>query len=355
MAPRPSRTGNRGRWSRLRIQRRLGSRICQRCHREARARRSSSFARWQCICAACGYGLGQWRVLAERAVEPNGYNLPDWELRGTPSRAAARGVRAWRMERCFAGARWRGGLIGLLPVISFWRAYKIPLPVTGQRRPLRHAGHAAARFAICTNEGRRPIAAAGAKTRAGAHCALVLARCIAGWRSPMHAIHGRCRGKAACVRVVLQSHLRACLECHRGMPMRCCCTTRLGTQEAEGTAAAQRHRLAGHGAVRFDVARTPEQLHRGREFLALEASGWKARRGHRDGAGRRRCARFIRRAATALAERGQCEIVTLRAGRGAGPQQRSCSGIWTGRSISSWCSTSASAKFSARVQSERSS
>jgi hypothetical protein len=45
----------------------------------------------------------------------------------------------------------------------------------------------------------------------------------------------------------------------------------------------------------------------------LEASGWKARRGtalaQHDGD-----ATFIRRATAALAERGQCEIVTLRAG-----------------------------------------
>ena len=47
--------------------------------------------------------------------------------------------------------------------------------------------------------------------------------------------------------------------------------------------------------------------------MALEASGWKAKRGtaleQDDGD-----AAFIRRATSALAETGQCEIVTLRAG-----------------------------------------
>jgi len=47
--------------------------------------------------------------------------------------------------------------------------------------------------------------------------------------------------------------------------------------------------------------------------LALEASGWKAKRGTAlsQDAGD---ATFVRRAAPALAENGQCEIVTLRAG-----------------------------------------
>ena len=76
----------------------------------------------------------------------------------------------------------------------------------------------------------------------------------------------------------------------------------------------QRHRLAEHGTVRFDVARKPEEVAAALEiFLRLEASGWKARRGtalvQDDGD-----AGFIRRAAPALAETGRCEIVTLRAG-----------------------------------------
>src|SRR5207237_2342580 len=62
------------------------------------------------------------------------------------------------------------------------------------------------------------------------------------------------------------------------------------------------------------VARTPTEVTAALElFLALEASGWKGRRGTAlsQDAGD---AAFIRRAAVALAERGQCEIVTLRAG-----------------------------------------
>ena len=42
----------------------------------------------------------------------------------------------------------------------------------------------------------------------------------------------------------------------------------------------QRHRLSDHGAVRFDVARTPRAVAVALEtFLALEAGGWKGQRG----------------------------------------------------------------------------
>ena len=71
---------------------------------------------------------------------------------------------------------------------------------------------------------------------------------------------------------------------------------------------------ADHGAVRFDVARSPDEVTAAIEtFLALEASGWKGQRGTAlvqvEGD-----AIFIRRATRALAGNGQCEIVTLRAG-----------------------------------------
>jgi CelD/BcsL family acetyltransferase involved in cellulose biosynthesis len=80
----------------------------------------------------------------------------------------------------------------------------------------------------------------------------------------------------------------------------------------------QRHRLGEHlgehGDVAFDVARSPQQVATALEvFLKLEAGGWKGERGtalaqvEGDAA-------FIRRATPKLAENGNCEIVTLRAG-----------------------------------------
>ena len=62
------------------------------------------------------------------------------------------------------------------------------------------------------------------------------------------------------------------------------------------------------------MARTPAEMATAVEtFLTLEASGWKGQRGtalsQDDGD-----AAFVRRATSALAETGQCEIVTVRAG-----------------------------------------
>ena len=64
--------------------------------------------------------VAQWRALSERVAEPNGYYLPDWEL---AVQASARG----RVGASALGA-WSdaGQLTGLMPVISMWRAYKIP-------------------------------------------------------------------------------------------------------------------------------------------------------------------------------------------------------------------------------------
>jgi CelD/BcsL family acetyltransferase involved in cellulose biosynthesis len=76
----------------------------------------------------------------------------------------------------------------------------------------------------------------------------------------------------------------------------------------------QRNRLAEHGDVIFTIATTPSEIERDLDtFLALEASGWKAKRGtalaQHDGD-----ETFVRRAVFDAAARGNCEIVTLHAG-----------------------------------------
>ena len=64
----------------------------------------------------------QWRALAEGAIEPNGYYLPDWEL-------AVNATAHGRTDVAALDARNDATkLIGLVPVISMWRAYGIPLP-----------------------------------------------------------------------------------------------------------------------------------------------------------------------------------------------------------------------------------
>jgi CelD/BcsL family acetyltransferase involved in cellulose biosynthesis len=110
---------------------------------------------------------------------------------------------------------------------------------------------------------------------------------------------------------VLQSHVRACLDATRdGDEL---LREALGHKKLKELRR-QRNRLAEHGAIRFEVARTAETVAFAIEtFLRLEASGWKGARGtalmQDEGD---TC--FIRRATAALTELGQCEIATLRAG-----------------------------------------
>ncbi|MGC2084347.1 MAG: GNAT family N-acetyltransferase, partial [Bradyrhizobium sp.] len=74
--------------------------------------------------------VSDWRALSRDVVEPNAYYLPDWEL---AVNASARG-RTGTSVLCARSEASAPALIGLLPVTSLWRAYKLPLPalVSGQ-------------------------------------------------------------------------------------------------------------------------------------------------------------------------------------------------------------------------------
>ncbi len=244
-----------------------------------------------------------WRGLADRAVEPNGYYLPDWAL---AIDASARGrtnvsaLAAWS-DAAPNAAR----LIGLMPAVSLWRAYKIPLPALVSADPYG---------TLCTPLFDREMpdeAALRLMSRArgaGAH-ALIL-RDVALDGAVMKTF-ARVLEQDGMRPRLLQSHARACLDATRDADelMR----DALGAKKLKELRR-QRHRLAEQGEVSFEVARTPGDAARALEqFLILEASGWKAERGtalaQDDGD-----AAFIRRAVTALAENRQCEIATLRAG-----------------------------------------
>jgi CelD/BcsL family acetyltransferase involved in cellulose biosynthesis len=110
---------------------------------------------------------------------------------------------------------------------------------------------------------------------------------------------------------ILQSHARACLDATRDADD--LLRDALGAKKLKELRR-QRNRLAEHGDVTFHIARTPAEIAATIDtFLTLEASGWKGKRGTAlmQDAGD---SAFIRSATRALAERGQCEIVTLRAG-----------------------------------------
>ena len=248
----------------------------------------------------------QWHALAEHAVEPNGYYLPGWELAVNASARGRTGVfalSAWSETSSAQDGAAR--LIGLVPAISLWRAYRIPLPALASADPYG---------TLCTPllDRDMPDDAVSRLMRqarqAGAH-ALVL-RDVALDGAAMKSFTEVLRRGGMRPRL-LQSHARACLDATRDADE--LLRDALGAKKLKELRR-QRNRLAEHGAVRFDVARTREEVAPAVEiFLALEASGWKARRGtalvQDDGD-----AGFVRRAAPVLAEIGQCDIVTLHAG-----------------------------------------
>jgi CelD/BcsL family acetyltransferase involved in cellulose biosynthesis len=248
----------------------------------------------------------QWRALAERAVEPNGYYLPDWELAVNAFASGRTGVSAlsaWSETPLVPDGAAR--LIGLLPVISMWRAYKIPLPALASASPYG---------TLCTPLLDRDLAGDAvsrmmAQARSAGTHALIL-RDVSLNGAAMKAVTEALR-QAGLRPLVLQSHARACLDARRDADE--LLRNALGGKKLKELRR-QRNRLAEHGAVHFDVARTPQAVATAIEtFLALESSGWKARRGtalkQNDGD-----TGFIRRATTGLAATGQCEIVTLSAG-----------------------------------------
>jgi CelD/BcsL family acetyltransferase involved in cellulose biosynthesis len=249
---------------------------------------------------------GAWQQLAERAVEPNGYYLPDWERAVNASargRTGASVLGAWR-EAVPGAVR----LIGLLPVIPLWRAFKIPLPALASADPYGTLGTPL----LDRDRAHDAIKELMQQARnAGAH-ALIL-RDVTTDGAVMKAVT-EVLGEDGMAPCVLHAHARACLDATRDADE--LLREALGPKKLKELRR-QRNRLSEHGEVSFDVARTPSEVAIALEtFLILEASGWKAKRGTAliQDAGD---AAFIRRATAALAEKSQCEIVTLRAGMSA--------------------------------------
>src|ERR1700683_5523730 len=260
----------------------------------------------------------EWRALAERAIEPNGYYLPAGELAVNATARGRTGVAAlsaWRdaspnqLVPSEDPASEPARLIGLLPVVSLWRACKIPLPALASASPYG---------TLCTPLLDRGLAEEAAKglmseaRNAGAH-ALIL-RDVSLNGAAMKALTQALR-QDGLQPIILHSHLRACLDARREADE--VLRDALSAKKLKELRR-QRNRLAEeHGAVRFAVARTTDEVaHAVEVFLALEASGWKGERGTalRQDTGD---LSFIRSATRGLSETGQCEIVTMHAGQTA--------------------------------------
>jgi CelD/BcsL family acetyltransferase involved in cellulose biosynthesis len=240
-----------------------------------------------------------WRALSERAIEPNAYYLPEWEL----------AVNASARDRDGAAAltAWDGAarLTGLLPVISMWRAYKIPLPALVSADPYG---------TLSTPPLDRDLASEAAAgllqqaRRSGARALILRDTSLDGAAMKSFAEVLQRDGLQP---IVLQSHVRACLDASRDADE--LLRDALGSKKLKELRR-QRNRLAEHGAISFSAARGPADVAAALEtFLKLEASGWKGQRGTALGQHEGDAA-FIRHATAGLAKTSQCEIVTLRAG-----------------------------------------
>lgn len=239
-----------------------------------------------------------WERLAGRAIEPNAFYDPGWARAVSahaPGYAGATALLAWD-----GPARRR--LIGLLPVVSAWRALKLPFPMLVAWQPYaplttpfidREATAQAARGLL--------DAAAATATRA------LLLRFLPA-AGPAAAALRAAFAERGIEPLVLRRYERSRLDATQDSETLLHAT--LGAKKLKELRR-QRKRLADSGAVTFEVASKAAAVAVALEnFLALEASGWKGRRGtalNRIPGN----AAFIRQAASALAAKGQFAVATL--------------------------------------------
>jgi CelD/BcsL family acetyltransferase involved in cellulose biosynthesis len=234
-----------------------------------------------------------WRALAARALEPNAFFEPGFALalaRHLPRRARPRFVAVWRDET-------RRRLVGLFPLAAtaggfarIWLDAQTPLAT-----PLvdRHCADAALRaFLAHMRESERAAGLVFPRlTQNGATLAAILS-----------AAHETGR-----------AHERLCAF-ERAALFAGCDADALARRGASNKALRElyrrRRRLEELGSVEFACLSEPAAIERAlEEFLALEASGWKGRRGAllREP----NLAAFARGATEAMARGGQCKIARL--------------------------------------------
>ncbi len=204
-----------------------------------------------------------WQALADSAAEPNGYYLPAWR----PAIAAS----GARVGALIADRNDGRQLTGLIPVVSFREAYRLPLPaLVGADRYsalgtplLDRTNPDAAAEALLRDAETRGVRA------------LVLPRCTLD--GPVFAAFQRVLARRGQTPRIVNAYLRATLD---------------ATQEAEATLRAAvsagrlkewrrlERRLGEQGPISVHLAQTPDDIAPAIEiFLTLEASGWKGRAG----------------------------------------------------------------------------
>lgn len=257
------------------------------------------------VVALADVPLQAWHALAAQTVEPNGYYLADWARAVSATahgRTGLKALTAWHASRAGAAERT---LAALLPVVSAWRIYKLPLPALVSAEAYGALGTPL----IAADAPEAAVARLLEQARSsGAHALVLRDVPIDGpaMRTISHVL-----GWTGQRPYVIGAYARAVLHASAGDEelMR----EALGSKKLKELRR-QRNRLADHGEVRFSSARTAPDVARALDtFLALEAGGWKGR--HQTAlASDAGDLAFIRRACAALATQDKCEIVTLSAG-----------------------------------------
>lgn len=266
------------------------------------ARSTSDVAATRALPPLTAIDAQAWRDLAGRVLEPNGYYLPEWTL------AANGDARARNVTRALTAHDASGRLIGLLPVLSCWHAFRLPLPVLVSADPFRSLDTPL----LDRDAGMQAAAELLAQARATGARALLL-RDVARDGEAMQ-MFTRAAAADGLAPVLLRGWSRACLDATQGSEN--LLRDALGGKRLKEYRRLMR-RLGDHSEVRFSVAQTPGDVAQAYDvFLALEASGWKGRRGtallHQPDLAAR-----LRQAAVTLAERGACEIAQIHAGDAA--------------------------------------
>jgi CelD/BcsL family acetyltransferase involved in cellulose biosynthesis len=265
-------------------------------------RRRLDASRHGAVMALTGLPILPWKALAENAIEPNAYVLPEWAQAIAASAQGGAGTHAL--------AAWRGNgasarLLGVVPVISLWRAFRLPLPAFVNADPHTSLGTPL----LDRTDGVAAVTALLRDARqAGAHALILRHMTIDG---PVMRTLREALARDGLEPIVSAAHERAFLDATRDADE--LLRDGLGSRKLKELRRL-RNRLAEHGDVAFEVARTPGDVGAALEvFLDLEANSWKGARGTalKQHAGD---LAFIRSATVALAADGQCEIVTLRAG-----------------------------------------
>jgi CelD/BcsL family acetyltransferase involved in cellulose biosynthesis len=238
-----------------------------------------------------------WADLAARAIEPNPFFHPVWACavaRHAEGKSGARALLAWD-----GPARTR--LIGLLPVISAWRAMHMPIPVFVAWQAI------APLTTPLLDRGLADVAARGLVAAAAQAGALALLLPSLAEDGPAASALRGAIAEFKLTPVAFGRHQRARLD---------------ATQDAEEAIKSlgskrvnrlrnQRNQLADNGEVVFKIATAGNETAAALEaFMALEAAGWKGASGTAL-AKQAGLAAFIRSALPAMVANGAAEVATL--------------------------------------------